>query len=129
MPNIKISAANISLIAELNDTFTARAIWKVLPIEGRVQRWGDEIYFEIPVSAELESNAKTDMEIGEIAYWPPGKAFCIFFGPTPASQGKKPRAASQVTVIGCAAGDATVLRQVKTGSLIRLEKCNDNPAG
>lgn len=122
MKSIRIFAANVSLTAELNDSPTARAIFKALPIEGIAQRWGDEIYFEIPVEMQQEPEARTEMEVGEIAYWPPGNAFCIFFGPTPASRGKQPRAASPVNPIGNIEGDATQLRTVNDGEKIRIER-------
>jgi uncharacterized protein len=118
---IKISTATISLTAELNDSPTARAIHKALPIESVSRRWGDEVYFDIPVKCELEPQAKSDMAVGEIAYWPPGNAFCVFFGPTPASKSKLPRAAGPVNPIGNIAGDATQLRAVKDGEKIRIE--------
>ena len=122
MKSIRISAANVSLISELNDSPTAQAIWEALPIESIAQRWGDEIYFEIPVKLEQESQARSDMAVSEIAYWPPGNAFCIFFGPTPASRGKQPRAASPVNPIGHIVGDATQFRAVKDGEEIRIER-------
>jgi uncharacterized protein len=122
MPSIKISAANISLTAELNDNPTAKAIYEALPIESIAQRWGDEIYFSIPVKSELEPLAQSDMAVGEIAYWPPGYAFCIFFGQTPASRGNQPRAASPINPIGRITGDATLLRTVKDDENIRIER-------
>jgi hypothetical protein len=122
MKSVKISAANINLIAELNDTPTAQAIWEALPIENLVQRWGDEIYFEILVEMQQEPEARMDMAVGEIAYWPPGSAFCIFFGPTPASRGKQPRAASNVNPVGNIKGDAAQFRAVNDGEKIRIER-------
>jgi hypothetical protein len=121
MKSIRISAANVALIAELNDSPTAQAIWEALPLECTAQRWGDEIYFEIPVKSEQEPQARSDMAVGEIAYWPPGNAFCIFFGPTPASRGKQPRAASPVNPVGHIVGDATQFRAVQDGEKIRIE--------
>ena len=96
---IRIRAGDVESEAELNDSATARAIAEALPIDGRVQRWGEEIYFEIPVSVAEAEDARQDMEVGELAYWPPGSAFCIFFGPTPASTGERPRAASNVNPV------------------------------
>lgn len=122
MNPIKISTTNVSLTAELNDSPTAKEIWKTLPIESVAQRWGDEIYFEISVEMQQEPEARMDMAVGELAYWPPGSAFCIFFGPTPASRGKRPRAASNVNPIGKIKGDATQFRAVKDGENIRIER-------
>ena len=89
MFKIIISAGDVSLPAELDDKPTAQQIWEALPIEGRANVWGDEIYFGIPVKAEQEPDARDEVEVGELGYWPPGSAFCIFFGPTPASTDDK----------------------------------------
>ena len=95
---------------------------EALPIEGSANTWGDEIYFEIPVSLESASDARADVEIGELGYWPTGRAFCIFFGPTPVSSGDKPRAASPVNVFGRISGDATRFRSVADGDTVRVDK-------
>ena len=87
MKTISITAGKVSLRAELNEGPTAEKIWEALPIEAKANTWGDEIYFGIPVRAEEEPGAKEDVEVGQLGYWPPGNAFCIFFGPTPASSG------------------------------------------
>ena len=92
---IVIQAGSVTMEAELNDTKAADAIWEALPIEGRGNRWGEEIYFSIPVHCP-PNNPREVVEVGDLAYWPPGSAFCIFFGPTPASTGSAPRAASAV---------------------------------
>jgi hypothetical protein len=122
MNKILISAGGVSLPAELNDSPTAQQIWAALPIEGRANLWGDEIYFEIPVEAGPEPTARADVEVGELGYWPPGSAFCIFFGPTPVSAGKQPRAASPVNILGRVLGDATQFRAVRNGAVVRLER-------
>jgi len=123
MPNrIKITAGKISALAELNSSPTAAAILAKLPLESRAQRWGEEVYFSIPVQTGLEPGAREDVEVGELGYWPEGPSFCIFFGPTPASAGAKPRAASAVNIIGRLIGDAKVFQPVKSGAAIRLEK-------
>jgi uncharacterized protein len=96
---IEIVFNNIVIESVLNDSLTAQKILKTFPIKSGINLWGEEVYFEIPVVAELE-NGKELMDIGEIAFWPPGNAFCIFFGPTPVSRDKRPRAASSVTLIG-----------------------------
>jgi hypothetical protein len=120
MNKITILAGSVSLPAELNDSPTARQIWDALPIAGSVCTWGDEIYFEIPVMAEQEPDARADVEVGELGYWPVGHAFCIFFGPTPASTGERPRAYSPVNVLGRVVGDATLLRTVREGSQVQI---------
>ncbi len=112
---ISISAGNTKVEAVLNATATADAIWAALPITGRANRWGDEIYFEIPVRLASE-NAKDVVEAGDLGYWPPGRAFCIFFGPTPVSRGNEIRPASPVNVFGRVEGEAKVLRSVRDGA-------------
>jgi hypothetical protein len=119
---ITITAGSVTLDAELNDTPTAHMIWEALPITGRAITWGDEIYFEIPVRAEQSPDARVDVEVGELGYWPVGHAFCIFFGPTPVSSGDEPRAASPVNILGRVLGDVTALRQVPSGSTVKLTK-------
>lgn len=118
---IRIKAAPIKATAELNDTKTAQAIWEALPIKGQANRWGEEIYFSIPVKLEQESGQEV-VSIGDLGYWPPGNAFCIFFGLTPVSQGDQIRPASPVTVFGKVIGDATTFTQVASGTAITIEK-------
>lgn len=118
---IKIKAGKVELSAELNDSSTADAVWKVLPIEAVANRWGDEIYFEIPVRQEEAEDARQDMQVGELAYWPVGAAFCIFFGRTPASSGPQPRAYSNVNPFGAVHGDASLLRGVRDGDPVHIE--------
>jgi hypothetical protein len=122
MNPIIIFIEGISLPAELNDSPTARHIWEALPIEGQASTWGDEIYFEIPVVAEQEPDARAEVEVGELGYWPVGHAFCIFFGPTPASVDERPRAYSPVNILGRVVGDVTRLRAVRSGAAVRLTR-------
>jgi len=122
MPRIKITAGDVSAFAQLGDGPTAKLVWEALPIEARASTWGDEIYFGIPVHAGPEPDAKAEREVGDIAYWPPGNAFCIFFGPTPMSSGDKPVAASPVNTLGKIEGDATVFRSVRSGARVTIEK-------
>ena len=118
---IKITAGDVSAQAELNETETARAIWEALPIEGRANTWGDEIYFSIPVQLEMEKGQAT-VELGDLGYWAPGTAFCIFFGPTPVSHGGEIRPASPVTVFGRVMGDPTIFKRVADGTRILVER-------
>jgi hypothetical protein len=122
MNKITISVGDLSLPAELNEAPTARQIWEALPIEGRASTWGDEIYFEIPVVAQQEPDARAEVEVGELGYWPVGHAFCIFFGPTPASTDDRPRAASPVNILGQVLGDATLLRAVQGGTVVKITR-------
>lgn len=119
---IKIIVSDLKVEAELNDSKTAQLIWEALPIEAKGNLWGKEIYFAIPVRTGLEQGAREIVSTGELGYWPTGHAFCIFFGPTPASQGDEIRAASAVNVIGKVSGDTKVFLKVKEGAKITLEK-------
>lgn len=108
--------------AELTEeNSTALAIWEALPIEGRANTWGDEIYFSIPLSLEPE-NPKEVVEEGDLGYWPPGNAFCIFFGPTPVSRGDEIRPSSPVNVFGKIIGNPKIFKKVKGGEPVRIEK-------
>jgi len=118
---IWIRTSLVEVAAELNDTKTAEAIWEALPIKGRVNLWGEEIYFSIDLSLELEAGQEL-VSIGDLGYWPQGSAFCIFFGPTPISQGDEIRPASPVTVFGKVIGDAGLFKQVASGTEITVER-------
>jgi len=118
---IRIKAGNVEAAAELNDSRTADAIWDALPITARGSLWGDEIYFGIPVDVGPE-NGKEVVEMGDIAYWPPGTSFCIFFGSTPMSRGSEIRPASAVNVVGKIKGDPKVFKGVHSGESVMLEK-------
>jgi hypothetical protein len=119
---ISIIVGQTAIRAELNDTPTARAIIETLPIEAQANRWGAEIYFSIDAPVPLETEAREVVEAGELAYWPPGRAFCIFFGPTPASRGDEIRAASPVNIIGRIQGDLAGLDEVPDGASIVIER-------
>ncbi len=122
---IKITAGQVQLEAQLNDGPTASMIAEALPITGAARRWGEEIYFPIPVQAELEADAREVVEPGELGYWPSGNAFCIFFGPTPASHGDEIRAASAVNIIGNIVGDLSQLSNVPNGAEVRIETAGE----
>ena len=118
---IKVTVDEVEVYGELNEAETADLIWKGLPIESQISTWGDEIYFSIPIQAELEDTAREVVELGDKGYWPPGNAFCIFFGPTPNSRGDEIRPASSVNVFGKVVGDPKVLKGVRTGASVRVE--------
>ena len=118
---IKIKAGSVEALADLNDSKTADSIWNALPTSARGNTWGDEIYFSIPVSCQPE-NSKAVVAEGDLGYWPPGSAFCIFFGPTPASQGDEIRPASPVNVFGKVQGDAKVFKSVASGATVVIER-------
>ena len=117
---IVIKAGNIELEGILNDSPTAKLIWEKLPIESSGNLWGNEIYFSIPVSSEFDNTAREIVELGDIGYWPTGKAFCIFFGPTPLSEGDEIVPASQVNIVGRIIGDPTKLKEFEDGDFITL---------
>ena len=119
---ILIRAGGATVTAALNDSPTAGAVWDALPITGRVQTWGDEIYFPIPVDAAEAPDAAETVDKGAVAYWPPGSALCLFWGPTPMSRGDEIRPASAVNVIGAIDGDSTVLAAVPGGAEIVVER-------
>ena len=122
MRKIKITAGDVTAAGVLNDNATADAIWEALPISARGNTWGDEIYFGIPVHVDEAEDANDVVEMGALAYWPPGNAFCIFFGRTPASRGDECRAASAVNAVGKIEGDPEVFKEVPGGSTVTLEK-------
>ena len=121
MTQIAIRVGSLTMEAELNDTQTARQVADALPIRSGFNTWGDEIYFAIPIAAELESDARDVVEMGDLGYWPPGHAFCIFFGPTPMSQADEIRPASAVNLIGKVIGDATQFKAVMQEREVILE--------
>ena len=122
MRRVIISAGGVTAGAVLNDSKTATAVWDALPITARASTWGDEIYFSIPAKAG-EENGRATVDIGDLGYWPPGSAFCIFFGPTPASQSPSEiRPASPVNVFGKVDGDATIFKKIRSGESVTIEK-------
>jgi hypothetical protein len=122
MKKILIKVENIEIEAQLNNSRTAEKIWELLPVEGRVNTWGDEIYFSIGSKIDLEKDSSEVVTIGDLAYWPPGEAFCIFFGATPASYGDEIRAASAVNIFGKIKGDTRIFKRVRAGAKIWIEK-------
>ncbi|MGC8602285.1 MAG: cyclophilin-like fold protein [Desulfomonilaceae bacterium] len=119
---IKINIGNISMDAELNESSTARKIYDALPLTASVNTWGDEIYFSIPVNAVLDETSKEVVEIGDLGYWPPGSAFCVFFGMTPMSTPGKIMPASAVNIIGKILGNPADLKNVMSESKVTVER-------
>jgi len=118
---IVITVGEVSAEAQLNESPTATAIWGALPITAEADTWGDEIYFDVGVTAGLESLREV-VEAGDLGYWPPGRAFCIFFGPSPMSRGGEIRPASPVSVVGRIAGDPKVFKTVRAGSPVTVRR-------
>ena len=122
MKKIIIQAGKVKAKGELNETVTAMAIWQALPLEGSANTWGDEIYFRIPVSQDLEPGARELLELGDLAYWPRGEAFCIFFGATPISDPGEIRPASAVNVVGQLSDDPKAFLSVASGTSVRIDR-------
>lgn len=119
---IRIIIGSASVEAILFDTPCAKAVAGSLPLETKPSEWGDEFYFEIPVTLPLDETATVQVKVGDIGYWPPGNALAIFFGPTPMSRGEEPVPASEVNLVGRITGDTVLFRKAKGSSRIRLEK-------
>jgi hypothetical protein len=122
MDKVRIESGNVTLFAELNGSATARGIYDKLPLSGKASTWGDEIYFTIPLHWDEAPDARQEVEIGDLGFWPAGDAFCIFFGPTPVSNGVRPRAYSPVNVFGHILGDPEELKKVGNGDEIKVTK-------
>jgi hypothetical protein len=117
---ITIRAGDVTIDGQLNDSPTADLVWEALTIKTTANTWGDEIYFAIHVPAEEDDTAQETVDLGATAFWPPGSALCLFFGPTPISQGDEIRPASAVNVLGMLEGDPTVLRAVQPGTVVEV---------
>ncbi len=120
-PEIEIWIGGKAFPAMLNESITARQILDALPLSGDGSRWGDEIYFDIGIELD-PTNPQEEVEIGDIAYWRPGKALCLFFGRTPASTSDRPRAASPVTVVGKLVGHIEALKYATDLKKIEVKK-------
>ncbi len=121
MKKIIIKAGEVEVEAELNESATAKAIWRALPMEAPANTWGEEIYFRIPVAQDLEPDGLELVQLGDLGYWPQGQAFCIFFGATPISGPGEIRPASAVNIIGRLLDDPKKFLPVTAGTLVRVE--------
>tara|TARA_B100000941_G_scaffold290809_1_gene274957 strand:+ start:7159 stop:7530 length:372 start_codon:yes stop_codon:yes gene_type:complete len=120
MTKIIFEFENISVEAELNDSPTSKDLINLLPLEGISQIWGEEIYFSTSINRENDDWAKETVELGDIAFWPPGNAICLFFGKTPVSQGDEIRPASPTNVMGKIIGDLEILKTVNSGDNVKV---------
>ena len=118
---IEIGADRVKIVATLNQSATADALWTALPLTSSVQIWGNEIYFSTPVEAP-EDDAQETVDKGAVAYWPPGQALCLFRGPTPMSRGDEIRPASPVNVVGYLEGEPGLLSQIPEGAEITVKR-------
>lgn len=119
---IRVRAGAVAVTATLGASPTADAVWDALPFTGQVRTWGDEIYFSVPVEAAESDDAQATVDRGAVAYWPPGSALCLFWGPTPTSRGGEIRPASPVDVLGAIDGDPAVLARIPDGAEIVVER-------
>jgi hypothetical protein len=119
---IRIHFGDTVVEGRLYESLTADRIWEALPIEGEGHRWGEEIYCTIPIEAPLDNTAREVVELGDVGYWPRGRALCIFFGPTPASRSDEIRAASAVNIVGTITGDPQVFKEAAEGITMRVER-------
>jgi uncharacterized protein len=121
---IVFEAGKVAFEGKLNDSPTAQLLAQRLPLTLRMSRWGEEYYGDIgtKLGAEEAADARDDMKVGELAYWIPGNALCIFFGPTPASTGDAPKAASPVNPVGSLQGDLTALKGLGRSAQVTVKK-------
>ncbi len=112
MVDIRIRIGGLVFEARIDETPIATALLRRMPFSVGMTRWGDEYYGPSPVRFDSAPDGREIMEVGEIAYWQPGNALCIFFGPTPASTDSRPRAASAVVPIGSIVGDLVSLKEL-----------------
>lgn len=120
MSDFRVLVDGTELSAEWTDGSpeTRRAIERSLPLEGDATRWGEELYFRTEIDVPAES-PRSEVEPGALAYWPQGNAVCLFWGPTPASTGDEPRAASPVNVF--AQADVSAFDPGPGGATLRLD--------
>ena len=121
---IRITAGGVEVTAVLDAGRTPDLVWEALPVTASCSTWGDEIYFRTEIEAPLEDGREV-VGLGDVGYWPPGQALCLFFGPTPASRGDEIRPASAVSVIGRIEGDPTVLKVVPSGAGIVVARASE----
>lgn len=119
---IKITIGGVAVEAELKPTRTAQAIYDALPVEAKVNQWGEEFYCQLPGVKDHRETATTNVKVGDVAYWGLGGALAVFFGRTPMSIGEDPVPADRVNVVGRLIGDPTVLHQAVGASMMKVEK-------
>lgn len=124
MARVRITAGKVAIEAETRDTPTAAAILEALPIRSRARTWGDEVYFDTPVSVDREPDAKAVVKAGEIAFWTDGDAIAIGFGPTPVSRGDEIRLASPANIWADAVDDVKALSQVRDAAAVTVARAD-----
>jgi hypothetical protein len=113
------------VLIELDDSQspkTVKAILDNLPIEVKINRWGDELYTDKTLIVAEEENAQSIVNLLDVAYWPEGNALCLFYGPTPIS--KSPDEIlpySAVNVVGKIISEEDILYQIKDGNKVIIK--------
>jgi hypothetical protein len=125
MARVRIAWAGGGVTARLRDTPTATQLLAVLPCEARASTWGDEVYFEVPFKAVLESDAQQVVEPGTVCFWVQGSSLALPFGPTPVSKGDECRLVTRCNVLGKIEGEPRQLKKVQQGVTIRVELLAD----
>lgn len=120
MREIEFVIGPVTITAECLDTPTAEAVLAAAPFTAEARTWGDEVYFDAPVAAEPEADAREVVEPGEIAFWAQGGCIAIGFGPTPASRGEEIRLADAVNVWAVTRDDVRALKRVKAGAPVEV---------
>lgn len=120
MTRIVLEVGDVTLEGELNDSSTAQELIAALPISDQATVWGEEIYFPTPVRLSESEDAQEVVPVGTLAYWPPGSALCVFFGPTPASQDDEPRAYSPVNIVGKVLDGVESLKGIRSGTPVEV---------
>ena len=121
MAKLKIISAKASLIFNLLDTATSQKIVKALPFESTANTWGEEVYFETPVEAKLEPDARQVVEPGTLCFWVEGSSLAIPYGRTPVSQGDECRLVARVNILGAIEGNPKTLGSIRSGDKLRVE--------
>ena len=117
---IRIAWSKGSASATLEDTPTARALVTALPVKAKAQTWGEEVYFEVPVKATLESGAKQVVPPGTICFWTEGSSLALPWGRTPVSQGDESRLVTRCNVLGAIDGDPRQLASARSGDSLTV---------
>ena len=127
MPRISFQTKSCCFLAEFNNSLTARDIITHLPLDAVISTWGDEIYFEAGIIASCDDGAlSSEVEAGDVAYWPQGRCICVFFGPTPMSKTERPQPASPVIIIGKTESGPSELRKIKPGDPVSVAQIQEN---
>lgn len=121
MTQIRITSSKLELIAEIKDTPTARALFKILPCESSANSWGEEIYFSVPVKVELEADARQVVDPGTVCFWVEGNSVALPYGPTPISEGDECRLVSEVNILDKIKGDPRQLANIHQDDRISIQ--------